>query len=65
LIATGGRLSRPRAAAVLNVADRRLPGTLAVIGQVLNIDGIAVLTQDNSEVTLHEGLLFEQFGIPG
>jgi len=63
IIAAGGTLSRPRAAASLGVADRRLSGVLAVIGQVLNIDGVVVLSQSGTEVRLSEGLLYEQFGI--
>ncbi|HEY7812841.1 MAG TPA: BREX-2 system phosphatase PglZ, partial [Nakamurella sp.] len=63
LVAAGGSLGRPQAGAALGVAERRLAGNLAVIGQILNIDGIVVLGQSTTEVTLHEGLLFEQFGI--
>jgi hypothetical protein len=62
-VAAGGSLGRPQAGAALGVAERRLAGNLAVIGQILNIDGIVVLGQSTTEVTLHEGLLFEQFGI--
>jgi hypothetical protein len=65
LIAAGGTLGRPQAGAALGVADRRLAGSLAVVGQVLNIDGIVVLSQTATEVTLVEGLLYEQFGVTG
>ncbi len=63
LIAAGGSISRARAASALGVAERRLSGTLAVVGQVLNHDGVAALTQDGSIVSLQHTVLFEQFGI--
>ena len=63
LIASGGALSRPRAAAALGVADRRLSGVLAVLGQVLNIDGVVVLSQSAADVRLSDVALYEQFGI--
>ena len=63
LVAAGGSLGRPQAGAALGMTDRRLAGSLAVIGQVLNIDGIVVLAQTATEVTLVEGLLYEQFGV--
>jgi len=65
LIGAGGALTRPRAAAALGVDEHRVARVLAVIGQVVNIDGIVVLAQTGAEVTLHEGLLYEQFGITG
>ena len=43
----------------------RVARVLAVVGQVVNIDGIVVLAQSGTEVTLQEGLLYEQFGISG
>lgn len=63
LTAAGGTLGRPQAGAALGVTDRRLAGNLAVIGQVLNIDGVVVLGQTATEVTLNETLLYEQFGM--
>ena len=63
LIVAGGSVNRPRAAASLGVAERRLSGVLAVIGQVLNIDGVVVIGQSGSEVRLSEASLYEQFGI--
>ncbi len=63
LIAAGGTLGRPQAGAALGVADRRLAGTLAVVSQVLNVDGVVVLSQTGIEVTLVDGLLYEQFGV--
>ena len=65
LIGAGGSLTRPRAAAAMGVDEHRVARVLAVVGQVVNIDGIVVLAQSGTEVTLHEGLLYEQFGITG
>ena len=62
-LGAGGSLTRPRAAAALGVDQRRVARVLAVVGQVVNIDGVIVLAQSGTEVTLHEGLLYEQFGI--
>lgn len=65
LIGAGGSLTRPRAAAALGVDEHRVARVLAVVGQVVNIDGIVVLAQSGTEVTLQERLLYEQFGITG
>jgi len=34
-----------------------------VVSQIVNIDGVPVLTQDSTQVVLVVDLLFEQFGV--
>ncbi|GGL99845.1 BREX-2 system phosphatase PglZ [Nakamurella endophytica] len=63
LIAAGGSQPRAQAAVALEVPERRLSGTLAVLGQVLNIDGVTVLSQDPTRVQLSVQRLYEQFGL--
>jgi len=63
LINSGGSVSLTTAAAALDVPVRRAPRVLAVVSQIVNVDGVAVLSQDPSQVTLAADLLFEQFGV--
>jgi hypothetical protein len=49
----------------IGVAAFRLPGTLAVIQRVLNVEGYSILTKDEASdsIELNRDLLFTQFGI--
>lgn len=64
--ADAGRLPMPMVAQSLGVPETRLPGALAQIRQLLNVEGYAVLSTDarTRAVALDEGLLREQFEVP-
>jgi hypothetical protein len=61
------RVSRPVLAAALGQPDIRLPGILASARRVLNVEGFAVLVEEEATgtVTLNRPLLFRQFGLEG
>jgi hypothetical protein len=61
----GGKMTSPALAASIGYSPMRLRGLLAVAGRVLNIDGYAVLTRDETSdtVTLDRTLLCRQFDL--
>jgi PglZ domain len=61
----GGKLLQDALARRVNIAPVRLRGTLAVMRQLLNVDGYPVLSvdEDTGDVVLDVGLLREQFGL--
>lgn len=61
----GGKLLQDALARRVAIAPVRLRGTLAVMRQLLNIDGYPVLSidEDTGDVVLDVGLLREQFGL--
>lgn len=63
LLRSGGSITVAAAAAALEVPVKRAPRVLAVVSQIVNIDGVPVLTQDSTQVVLAADLLFEQFGV--
>lgn len=63
LLRPGGSITVAAAAAALEVPVKRAPRVLAVVSQIVNIDGVPVLTQDSTQVVLVVDLLFEQFGV--
>jgi hypothetical protein len=62
-IAAGGVLALGSAAQLLGVKATRVSGALSVLAQVLNTDGVEVLTVSGSDVQLRAALMFEQFGV--
>jgi hypothetical protein len=64
-IAAGGVLPMLTAAQLLGVKSTRASGALSVVAQVLNTDGVEVLTINGTELQLREALMFEQFGVTG
>src|SRR5690606_22193490 len=58
-----GRLALSRAADVLGVKPARARAAIAVLAQVLNTDGVVVLSDNGTEVELESALLFEQYGV--
>ncbi|MGV9678487.1 BREX-2 system phosphatase PglZ [Nocardia sp. NPDC003482] len=63
LIDNNGHLSSGRVAEILEVRPARARAAVAVLAQVLNTDGVVVLSDNGSEVQLETGLLFEQYGV--
>lgn len=61
--ARGNRLPTTTVSGVLGVAPTRLPGAMAVITQLLNVEGYPVLTRDGDLVVLNVMLLKQQFGV--
>jgi hypothetical protein len=61
----GGKLTATALARAIEYPSLRLPGLLAVMQRVLNIDGYAVLTRDEASDTieLHRDLLCRQFDL--
>ncbi len=61
----GGKLTATALARAIEYPSLRLPGLLAVLQRVLNIDGYAVLTRDEASDTieLHRDLLCRQFDL--
>ena len=61
----GGKLLQDALARRVNIAPVRLRGTLAVMRQLLNVDGYPVLSvhEDTGDVVLDVALLREQFGL--
>jgi len=64
-IATGGVLPLSVAAQLLGVKTTRVGGAVSVLAQVLNTDGVEVLTTQGSELVVKQALMFEQFGVAG
>ncbi len=62
-IDSGGVLGLGRAAQLLGVRTTRVSGALSVLAQVINTDGVEVLTISGNEVQLRSVLMFEQFGV--
>jgi hypothetical protein len=65
LDAAGGKLLQDALAQRVGIAPMRLRGTLAVMRQLLNVDGYPVLSldEDTGDVVLDVRLLREQFGL--
>ncbi|WP_030521124.1 BREX-2 system phosphatase PglZ [Nocardia rhamnosiphila] len=63
LVDNNGRLPLQRAAEVLEVKPTRARPAIAVLAQVLNTDGVVVLSDNGTEVELEAGLMFEQYGV--
>lgn len=65
LVSGSGRAHRDTVAVAAGIAAASLPGVLASLRRLLNVDGYAVvdLDADQVTVTLDEALLREQFGI--
>jgi hypothetical protein len=61
----GGKLTRSALAKRLDVPPLRLPGVLSALRRVLNVDGYAVLSIDETSdtVELNKAQLFAQFGL--
>lgn len=61
----GGKITAPALARVLQLPLMRLPGLVAVVQRVLNIDGYPVLNRDNASDTieLNRELLLTQFDL--
>ncbi|NME80338.1 BREX-2 system phosphatase PglZ [Rhodococcus sp. 105337] len=63
MLDANGRLALSRAADVLDVKPARARAAIAVLAQVLNTDGVVVLSDNGTEVELESALLFEQYGV--
>ncbi|WP_446222575.1 BREX-2 system phosphatase PglZ [Nocardia sp. IBHARD005] len=63
LIDGNNRLPISRAAEILQVRPTRARAAIAVLAQVLNTDGVVVLSDNGIEVELESGLMFEQYGV--
>jgi hypothetical protein len=65
LAATQGRAARATVAAALGFAEVRLRGVMTGIRRVLNVEGFAVVMEDESTgtVTINQALLVRQFGL--
>ncbi|MEN0072462.1 MAG: hypothetical protein AAGC63_15905, partial [Propionicimonas sp.] len=63
--AVNNRLTATQAAAALRIALPRLPGALAQVSKLLNVEGYPVIAVDptTQAVTLDWALLVEQFGL--
>jgi hypothetical protein len=64
-IAAGGVLPLATVARLLGVKTTRVGGAVSVLAQVLNTDGVEVLTTQGSELVVKQALMFEQFGVSG
>lgn len=56
-------LPNAHVAALLGVADRRVGGAIMHVKNVLDVEGYQVLERGTDVVSVHEGLLREQFGV--
>ncbi|MEU1950842.1 BREX-2 system phosphatase PglZ [Nocardia rhamnosiphila] len=63
LIDNNGRLPSSRAADILGIKPTRARAAISVLAQVLNTDGVVVLSESGTEVELESGLMFEQYGV--
>jgi hypothetical protein len=65
LASRGGKLLRPALAQACGLPPARLPGTLAALGLLLNVEGYPILSVDEASETveLNVRLLREQFGL--
>ncbi|GGL40859.1 BREX-2 system phosphatase PglZ [Nocardia jinanensis] len=63
LIDNNGRLPFGRAADILEVKPTRARSAIAILAQVLNTDGVVVLSDNGAEVELESVLMFEQYGV--
>jgi hypothetical protein len=64
-ITAGGVLPLATVAQLLGVKTTRVSGAVSVVAQVLNTDGVEVLTTQGSELVVKQALMFEQFGVTG
>jgi hypothetical protein len=62
-IAAGGVLPLATVAQMLGVKTTRVGGAVSLLAQVLNTDGVEVLTTQGSELVVKQALMFEQFGV--
>jgi hypothetical protein len=62
-IEAGGVLPLPTAAQLLGVKTTRVSGAVSLVAQVLNTDGVEVLTINGTDLVLKQALMFEQFGV--
>lgn len=62
-IAGGGVLALPRAGEILGAKASRANNSVQVVAQILNTDGVIVLTVNGGELTLEAPLMFEQFQV--
>ena len=62
-VAAGGLLPLTKAAQLLGVKATRVGGAMSLVAQVLNTDGVEVLTVSGTDLVLKQGLMFEQFGV--
>ena len=61
----GGKITSPALARAINTPQSRLPGLLAIVQRVLNVDGYEVLSRDQASNTiqLDRSLLLKQFDL--
>lgn len=62
-INAGGVLPLTRAAQLLGVKTTRVGGAVSLVAQLLNTDGVEVLTINGTDLILKQSLMFEQFGV--
>jgi hypothetical protein len=62
-IDAGGLLPLVKAAQLLSVKASRVSGAVSLVAQVLNTDGVEVLTINGTDLVLKQALMFEQFGV--
>lgn len=62
-ISAGGILPLARAAQLLGVKSTRVSGAVSLMAQLLNTDGVEVLTINGTDLILRQSLMFEQFGV--
>lgn len=58
-----GLVSLPRLAEIFGKKPTQAPGVIAVVAQILNVDGVVVIARQGDEVAIATTLLFEQFGV--
>lgn len=63
LLDNNGRIPLSVAAENLGVKQYRARQTIAVLAQVLNTDGVVVLSENGTEVELEAALMFEQYEV--
>lgn len=63
LVDGNGRLALGQVAEILDVKPARARAAVAVLVQVLNTDGVVVLSENGTEAELESALLFEQYGV--
>ena len=63
VIAAGGVLPMVTTARLLGVKATRVSGAVSVVAQVLNTDGVEVVSVQGTDLLLNQALLFEQFGV--
>jgi len=65
LLSVGGQLSQTALAATAGIPEFRMPGTMAALRRLLNVEGYEVLRYDldAGRVVLDEALLRQQFDL--